>query len=41
MKQKSGPAHVANLRAVGVTPHVTKNQAVIKTGKNRNSAIGE
>jgi transposase len=31
--------HVANLRAIGVTPHVTQNQAVTKTGKNRNSAI--
>src|SRR5438132_1567148 len=31
--------HVANLRAIGVTPHVT--QAVTKTGKNRNSAIDE
>ena len=25
--------HVANLRAIGVTPHVTQNQAVTKTGK--------
>src|SRR6267142_531954 len=33
--------HVANLRAIGVTPHVTQNQAVTKTGKNRNSAIDE
>jgi transposase len=31
--------HVANLRAIGVTPHVTQNQAVTKTGKTRNSAI--
>ncbi|WP_394570380.1 IS5 family transposase, partial [Bradyrhizobium sp. 31Argb] len=31
--------HVANLRAINVTPHVTQNQAVTKTGKNRNSAI--
>jgi hypothetical protein len=31
--------HVANLRAINVTPHVTQNRAVIKTGKNRNSAI--
>jgi len=27
--------HVANLRAIGVTPHVTQNQAVTKTGKTR------
>jgi transposase len=33
--------HVANLRAIDVTPHVTQNQAVTKTGKNRNSAIDE
>jgi len=33
--------HVANLRAIGVTPHLTQNQAVTKTGKNRNSAIDE
>ena len=33
--------HVANLRAIGVTPHVTQNQAVTKTGKNRSSAIDE
>ncbi|MGY4334530.1 23S rRNA maturation mini-RNase III [Bradyrhizobium sp. LB7.2] len=33
--------HVANLRAIGVTPHVTQNQAITKTGKNRNSAIDE
>src|SRR5277367_1122280 len=33
--------HVANLRAIGVTPHVTQNQAVTKTGKNRNSAIDD
>ena len=33
--------HVANLRAINVTPHVTQNQAVTKTGKNRNSAIDE
>jgi hypothetical protein len=31
--------HVANLRAINVTPHVTQNQAVTKTGKTRNSAI--
>ena len=33
--------HVANLRAIGVTPHVTQNQAVTKTGKTRTSAIDE
>jgi hypothetical protein len=33
--------HVANLRAIGVTPHVTQNQAVTKTGKARTSAINE
>lgn len=33
--------HVANLRAIGVTPHVTQTQAVTKTGKNRNNAIDE
>src|SRR5476651_1161369 len=33
--------HVANLRAINVTPHVTQNQAVTKTGKSRNSAIDE
>jgi hypothetical protein len=33
--------HVANLRAIGVTPHVAHNQAVAKTGKTRNSAIDE
>ena len=33
--------HVAHLRAINVTPHVTQNQAVTKTGKNRNSAIDE
>jgi len=27
--------HVANLRAIGVTPHVTQNQAVTKTGQDR------
>ena len=31
--------HVANLRAINVTPHVTQNQAVTRTGKTRNSAI--
>src|SRR5882724_10437465 len=33
--------HVANLRAINVTPHVTQNQAVTKTGKTRKSAIDE
>jgi hypothetical protein len=33
--------HVANLRAINVTPHVTQNQAITKTGKTRNSAIDE
>src|SRR5271167_4252481 len=33
--------HVANLRAINVTPHVTQNDAVTKTGKTRNSAIDE
>jgi len=32
-------AHVANLRAVNVTPHVTQNDTVTKTGKKRQSAI--
>jgi hypothetical protein len=32
---------VANLRAINVTPHVTQNKAVTKTGKTRNSAIDE
>ena len=31
--------HVAALRQAGVTPHVTQNNAVTKTGKNRTSAI--
>ena len=31
--------HVANLRAINVTPHVTQNNAVTKTGKTRRSAI--
>ena len=31
--------HVANLRAAGVTPHVTQNNAETKTGKCRRSAI--
>jgi hypothetical protein len=33
--------HVANLRAINVTPHVTQNNSVTKTGKNRRSAIDE
>jgi transposase len=33
--------HIANLRAINVTPHVTQNQAVTKTGKTRHSAIDE
>src|SRR6187200_2308318 len=33
--------HVANLRAINVTPHVTQNRTVTKTGKTRNSAIDE
>jgi hypothetical protein len=31
--------HVANLRAVNVTPHMTQNNGVTKTGKVRHSAI--
>jgi transposase len=31
--------HVANLRARNVTPHVTRNNSVTKTGKQRKSAI--
>jgi transposase len=31
--------HVAKLRAIEVTPHVTQNQAVTSTGKHRQSAI--
>jgi transposase len=31
--------HVANLRARNVTPHVTQNNSVTKTGKQRKSAI--
>ena len=31
--------HVSNLRAMNVTPHVTQNNGVTKTGKTRNSAI--
>jgi transposase len=33
--------HVANLRAMNVTPHVAQNDTVTKTGKNRRSAIDE
>jgi transposase len=33
--------HVASLRASNVTPHVTQNNGVTKTGKNRQSAIDE
>jgi len=33
--------HVANLRAINVTPHVTQNDTVTKTGKQRQSAIDE
>ena len=31
--------HVANLRAINVTPHVAQNEAVTSTGKRRRSAI--
>ena len=31
--------HVAELRAIAVTPHVTQNDTVTKTGKRRRSAI--
>jgi transposase len=31
--------HVANLRAINVTPHVTQNEAITSTGKRRQSAI--
>jgi UDP-N-acetylglucosamine enolpyruvyl transferase len=31
--------HMANLRAAGVTPHVTQNNAETTTGKRRRSAI--
>jgi transposase len=31
--------HVAKLRAINVTPHVTQNQAITSTGKRRHSAI--
>ncbi len=33
--------HVANLRAINVTPHVTQNNGITKTGKSRRSAIDE
>jgi hypothetical protein len=33
--------HVANLRAINVTPHVTQNNGITKTGKRRRSAIDE
>jgi transposase len=33
--------HVANLRAINVTPHVTQNNAITKTGKTRKSAVDE
>jgi Transposase DDE domain len=33
--------HVANLRASNVTPHVTQNNSITKTGKSRQSAIDE
>lgn len=33
--------HVAKLRAIDVTPHVTQNNAVTKTGRRRNSAIDD
>jgi transposase len=33
--------HVANLRAIDVTPHVTQNNAIGKTGRSRHSAIDE
>ena len=31
--------HVANLRAINVTPHVTQNNSITTTGKSRRSAI--
>jgi hypothetical protein len=31
--------HVARLRAINVTPHVTQNEAITSTGKRRRSAI--
>ena len=33
--------HVANLRALNVTPHVTQNNGITKIGKSRRSAIDE
>jgi DDE family transposase len=33
--------HVANLRAINVTPHVTQNNSAGKTGKSRRSAVDE
>ena len=33
--------HVANLRAINVTPHVTQNNGLTKTGTSRRSAIDE
>jgi hypothetical protein len=33
--------HVANLRKLGVTPHVAQNNFTTKTGKTRHSAIDE
>jgi hypothetical protein len=33
--------HVANLRAIDVTPHVTQNNAIGKIGRSRRSAIDE
>src|SRR5699024_950049 len=32
--------HVAALRAMGVTPHVTQNNGPTKTGRRRRSAVG-
>jgi hypothetical protein len=31
--------HVAHLRAINVTPHVTQNDSITATGKRRQSAI--
>jgi hypothetical protein len=31
--------HVANLRALNVTPHVVQNDSITATGKRRQSAI--
>ena len=31
--------HVANLRAINVTPHVAQNDSLTKTGKRRRSAM--